>query len=138
MPPLLAALPTLAAIAGIAGTGVTTGLEVSGALGGGAGAPPPPAAPKPPDANALLNLKQLTSSADSNTQAQTSGTAGDFFRFIMDQLQAGTTGQPGSAGAAQSTVNGPQQFTPANNQPTNSVVNGQAPNLSDFLSSFTG
>lgn len=128
-------LPALAAIVGIAGTGVSTGLELSGALGGG-GQPQAPAAPtpKPPDTNALMNLKKLVGSADSNTQAQTSGTAGDFYRFIQDQLAAGTLGQPGSAGAAQSTVNGQQPFTPANNQVTNAAVNGTNLTQNDIFS----
>jgi hypothetical protein len=80
-----------------------------------------------------LQRRQQIGSADSNTQAQTSGTAGDFYRLIMDQLNSGTLGQPGSQGAAQQTV-----FTPANSQPTNAAVSGQPANLSDFINGFSG
>jgi hypothetical protein len=127
-------LPALAAIAGLAGTGVSIGESIANS-GGGAPSPKTPTAPTPtpPDANALLQRRQLIGSADSNTQAQTSGTAGDFYRLITDQLNSGTLGQAGSQGAANQTV-----FTPANSQPTNAAVAGQVPNLSDFLNSFSG
>ena len=133
MPPLIALLPTLAAIGGLAGAGVSIGEAVAGSGGAKAPTTPTAPAPTPPNPQDLLQKKQLLGQADSNTQAQTGGTAGDFYRLINDQLQAGTLGQAGSQGAANQTV-----FTPANSQPTNSVVNGQAPNLTDFLSSFSG
>jgi hypothetical protein len=133
MPQLLAIIPFIVAGANLA----QTGFGLANSIGGGGG-PQTPATPKPtpPDANALAKLRQRIGSADANTQAQTSGTAGDDFRRFIDQWLAGTTGQPGSAGAAQSTVM-ESQFAPANSQPTNAVVGNQVPNLSEFLNSFS-
>ena len=134
MPPLLAALPAIAAAVGIAGTGITTGLEVSGALGGGA--PPTPTAPTPttPNQQQLMQQKALVSQEAPNVVGQTSGLASPSYDSIIAQILAGVTGQPG-ANAAGAAATG-QQFTPANNQPTNAAVNGQPANLSDFVNSF--
>jgi hypothetical protein len=137
MPPLIALLPTIAAAVGIAGTGITTGLEVSGALNG-PGAPGTPAtpAPTPPNAQQLAQQKALVSQQEPNVVGATSGLASQDYVSLISQILAGTVGQPGSRAAGAAATD--QNFTPANSQPTNSVVNGQTPNLSDFLSSFSG
>jgi hypothetical protein len=74
----------------------------------------------------LARQRALIGTADANTQGQTSGTAGDFYRLITDQLNAGTLGQPGSQAGANATV-----FKPANSQPTNAATGNV--NLSDFI-----
>lgn len=131
--------PAIGAASAIAGAGTTIGEAIAGAGGGGSPSPTTPTTPPgptPPNLQELLQKKSLVSSADANTQAQTAGTAGDFYRLITDQLKAGTLGTAGSQGAAQSVVGG-QSFQAANNQPTNALP-GQIPSLSDFINSFSG
>lgn len=131
-------LPALAAIAGLAGTGVSIGESIANSGGGAPSptAPTTPQGPKPPDANALLQQKALVSNQLPNVVGATSGLASPSYDSLIAQILAGTIGQPGSAAAGASATD--QQFQPANSQPTNSVVNGQQPNLSDFLSGFSG
>jgi hypothetical protein len=129
-------LPVVAAIAGLAGTGISVGETLANSGGGGAApkpaAPPPP---KPPDPAALLQQKALVAQQNPNEVAATAGLANPAFLALMDQLRAGTLGQPGSAAAGASATG--QQFSPANSQPTNAAVSGQPINLSDFINTST-
>jgi hypothetical protein len=136
MPFLAGLLPLLGSIGTLAGTGIGIGEAVAG--GGGTPNPTAPTtpAPTPPNALQLLQQKALVSQQNPNEVAATSGLANPDFMALMDQIRAGVLGEPGAT-AAGNVATG-KTFTPANSQPTNSVVNGQAPNLSDFLSSFTG
>jgi hypothetical protein len=134
MPPLLAVLPFIIGAAGVA----STGLGIANAVEGSGGAPtnPTTAAPTPPNAQALATQKALISQQLPNVVGATSGTASPEYDSLIAQILSGVTGQSGANASASQAVG--QQFTPANSQPTNAVVNGQQPNISDFLSSFTG
>jgi hypothetical protein len=124
-------LPMLAAIAGLAGTGVSIGETVANS-GGGAPTTPTTPTPTPPSAQALAQQKALVSQQLPNVVGATSGLANPSYDSLIAQILSGITGQSG-ANAAGASATG-QQFTAANNQPTNAAVNNQSPNLSDFLS----
>ena len=147
MPPLVAALPVIAAVAGLAGTGVGLGLELSNQPGGATTPPPTPA---------VINQEQQQEKAAISQQApnilaQTSGLANPDYVAQLAQLLAGTGGQTGSQGAASqiasqlfglspgtpATPGAGSSFTPAgtgtanNPAPANSQVQ-----LSDFVNRF--
>ncbi len=140
MPVLLAALPILLPALGAAataGTLASTGLNIANTISGpGAPATPAAAAPKPPDAQELLQKRELISQQIPNLISSGSGTLSPEFIQLMASLNSGVLGTPGANAAGQAATE--QQFTPANSQATNAVVNGQNPSLSDFLSSFSG
>jgi hypothetical protein len=153
MPPLLAALPLIAAIGGLAGTGVGLGLELSNK----------PGAPKTvPETPAQIGtnqnqIKAAVSQEDPNILAQTSGLANPDYVAQISQLLAGTGGQTGSTGAARDAAAqafglpsisggggtgpvrppatpGSQQFVPAGQSPS---ADSQTPvQLSDFVNRF--
>jgi hypothetical protein len=126
-------LATTAGLAGLASTGV----GLAGTLGGpGTPAAQTPPGPTPPNPQQLLQQKELVGQQIPNVVGSTSGLASPAYDALIAQLLAGVKGEPG-ANAAGAAATG-QQFNAANSQPTNSVVNGQNPNLSDFLSSFSG
>ncbi len=157
MPPILAALPLIAAIGGLAGTGVGLGLELSNRPG----SPSPTAA-----TNAGVTAEQNNSAQQAekaaisqqapNVNAATSGLANPEYVEQIAQLLAGTAGQPGSTGAAKSAIAqafglpggavGPapgvqgtstSNFTPAGT--TGNANAGSAPvNLSEFDTRFFG
>jgi hypothetical protein len=97
MPPVLAALPLIAAVASIAGTGVGLGLELSNS----GGSTPKPVPPSP----ATINQNQQAIKASIGQEApnvisSTSGLANPDYVAQISQLLAGTGGQTGSTGAA--------------------------------------
>ena len=128
--------PAIGAASALAGAGTVIGSTIANAVGGpGTPTPTTPTPTPPPDQQQLLQQKQLVSQQLPNVIGATSGLASSSYDSLIAQLLAGVKGQPG-ANAAGAAATG-QQFNAANSQPTNSVVNGQEPNLSDFLSSFT-
>jgi hypothetical protein len=149
MPPLLAALPAIAAIGGLAGTGVGLGLELSNQPGTPKPTPTPP--PTPAAITDTQNQeKALISQNAPNVLSQTSGLANPDYVAQISQLLAGTGGQTGSTGAARQIVQqlfglpglpgagSGTQFTPAG---ATSGATGPAPaatdtKLSDFVNSF--
>lgn len=132
MPPLIALLPTLAAIGGLAGTGVSIGEAVANS-----GGPPKPVTPvaTPPNAQALAQQKALVGQQEPNVVGATSGLASPSYDSLIAQILAGTLGQPGSTAAGNAATG--QNFTPANSQATNSAVQGSPIQLSDFLGTST-
>ena len=134
MPPLIALLPTIAAIGGLAATGTTIGMDIAGA-GGSKPAAPTTSTPAPPNAQQLAQQKALISQQVPNIDSATSGTTSPEYQSMIAQILAGVTGQPG-ANASGAAATG-QQFSAANSQPTNAAVNGQDVNLSSFLNNNT-
>ena len=124
----LAFLPEIAGGAALASTGLNIANQVSGP--GTTPAPTVPG-PTPPNAQQLLQQKALVGQQLPNVVGATSGLANPSYDSLIAQILAGVTGQPG-ANAAGSAATG-QQFTPANNQPTNAAINNQQPSISDFL-----
>lgn len=129
-------LPVIAAIAGLAGTGISVG-ETLANSGGGAPSPTTPTtpAPTPPNAQALAQQKALVSQQTPNVVGATSGLASPGYDSLIAQILAGTLGQPGSTAAGNAATG--QNFTPANSQPTNAAVQGQPIQLSDFVGTST-
>lgn len=99
MPPLLAALPLIAAIGGLAGTGVGLGLDLSNQPG--KPAPTPPLTPAQIGTN-QNQIKAAVSQEDPDILSSTSGLANPDYVAQISQLLAGTGGQTGSTGAARS------------------------------------
>jgi len=104
MPPaLIAILPTIAAITGIAGTGVGLGLELSNQPGS-----PKPASVTPPtpaqQSATQQQEKALISQQAPNVLSQTSGLTNPDYVAQISQLLSGTAGQSGSSGAAQQAI----------------------------------
>lgn len=128
-------LGIIASIGSLAGAGTSIGLAAANA---GSGTPTTPATPTPtpPNAQQLLQQKAAVSQQEPNVVGATSGLASPSYDSLIAQILAGTVGQPGSNAAGASATG--QSFTPANSQPTNAAVNGTEPNLSDFISSFSG
>lgn len=131
MPPLVALLPTIAAIAGLAGTGISVGET----LANSGSKPAAPAPTPPPDQQTLLRQRELAGQQASNIEGQTSGAAGPDFLSLFAPYLAGISGQPG-ADAAGKGASG-QGWAPANSQPTNAAVTNQPVNLSDFINTST-
>jgi hypothetical protein len=147
MPPLLALLPeietwfatnaaTIGAVSGLAGAGISGGEAIANAVGGkpNATAPSTPA-PTPPNAQQLLQQKELVSQQLPNVVGATSGLASPSYDSLISQILSGVLGQPG-ANAAGAGATG-QSFTPANNAATTAAVNDQVPSLSNFLDQFS-
>jgi hypothetical protein len=98
MPPLLALLPTIAAITGIAGTGVGLGMELSNQPGT---PKPATAAPAAIDANAIGVQKNQEVSASNqfpSIQAATGGALSPDAWVQLSQLLTGSAGTPGVSG----------------------------------------
>jgi hypothetical protein len=141
MPPLIAALPAIAAIASIAGTGVTVGET----LANQPGAPKPPAAaPGPTPAQQAQTRAQQQAAVTENLptfEAETMGAANPAYYAMLSALSSGVAGQPGGQNAAQRAV--AQSFGfPAlpTLTPSTSTSNTSVPPtptaLSDFVNSF--
>lgn len=150
MPPVIAALPLIASIASLAGTGVGLGLELSNQPGN----PKPPTTS--PAATALQNtttqnaIKESVSQQTPDIIGATSGLANPEYIASIVQLLAGTAGTSGSRGAAGQAVasafglpglspgtqgTSGSNFVPAGaNQPN--PAPGAPTNLSDFVSQF--
>src|SRR5579863_8023504 len=134
---MAATLAILASIGSLAGAGTSIGLGIANA----AGSPAAPAAPAPtpPNAQQLLQQREAVAQQEPNVVSSTSGLASPEYSSLIAQLLAGTLGQPGST-AAGNAASGftpgtgqtlTQNFTPANSQATNSVVQGSPLQLSD-------
>jgi len=153
MPPVIALLPTIAAIAGLAGTGVGLGLELSNQPG--SPKPVTPAAPTPAqNAATQLQQKALISQQVPNVISQTSGLANPEYAAEIAKLLSGTAGQPGSTGAAQQAIAAAfglpptafggggatptAKFTPAGAAPnTSAAADPTSPvSLSEFVKQF--
>jgi len=150
MPPVIAALPIIAAVAGLAGTGVGLGLELSNS-GGGSSKPVPPTP-------AVINQNQQAIKASIGQEApniisSTSGLANPDYVAQIAQLLAGTGGETGSTGAARQvaaqlfglnadSVNpsgaaSTPSFTPAGTgQNPNSAESNSPVQLTDFINRF--
>ena len=150
MPPLLAALPIIAAIGSLAGTGVGLGLELSNRPG----SPKPPSTTTTPavqtpaeQSQQQAQQKALISQQTPNVLSATSGLANPAYVEQIASLLSGTAGQPGSTGAAQQAVGSafgfnslpgtPKSFTPSGGAGGSGGGTSGAPNnLSDFVNSF--
>lgn len=125
-------LPVVAAIAGLAGTGVSVGETIANS--GGPKTPATPA-PTPPNAQALAQQRALVQQQLPNVLGATSGLASSSYDSLIAQILAGTLGQPGSTAAGNAAVG--QNFSPANSQATNAAVQGSPVQLSDFVNTST-
>jgi len=154
MPPLLAALPLIAAIGGLAGTGVGLGLELSNQPGKTSATPNAGVTAATNNAN-LQAEKAAISSQTPNVDSATSGLANPDYVASISQLLAGTAGNPGSTGAAQQAIaqafglpggsgtggttpgqaTSTSNFTPAGANP-NPAAQNQPTNLSEFVQRF--
>ena len=132
MPPLIALLPTIAAIGGLASAGVGIGEAVANS---GGSKPPTAPTPTPPNAQQLAQQQAAVSQQLPNVVGQTSGLASPSYDSLISQILAGVIGQPG-ANAAGAGATG-QAFSTSNSQPTNAAVQGQPIQLSDFVNSNT-
>lgn len=133
-------LPVVAAIAGLASSGVGIGEAIANS---GGQQPTTPAAPtpKPPDAQALAQQRALVAQQYPNVVGATSGLASPSYDSLISQILAGVVGQPG-ASAAGAAAGGfqpgtGQSFSVANSQPTNAAVQGSPIQLSDFVNTST-
>jgi hypothetical protein len=148
MPPLLAALPLIAAIGGLAGTGIGVGLDLSNQPGKPAPTPPPTPASITSNQN---QIKAAVSQQDPNVVSATSGLANPDYVAQISQLLAGTAGQTGSTGAArqaaaqafglpnipgQGSGGTSQPFTPTGSSTTPAADPNAPVNLSDYLQRF--
>ncbi len=161
MPPLIAALPAIAAIASIGAAGTTIGLDIANA--GGGGAPKPAAAVPPPgptSADQAAQQKQTQAAVAQQTptiEGLTSGYANPGYYAQQGAVQAGVAGQPnadnsalraveqafgltpgslagGSAGGASSAA---KPFTPAGvGDPKQGAFPTGTTDLSDFVNTF--
>jgi hypothetical protein len=155
MPPLLAALPLIAAIGGLAGTGVGLGLELSNQPGSPAPTTPNAGATAATNNANMQAEKAAISQQTPNVNAATSGLANPDYVAQIAQLLAGTAGNPGSQGAAQQSIaqafglpggsgtggttpgqgTSTSNFTPAGANPSPAAQNNPV-NLSDFVTRF--
>jgi hypothetical protein len=129
----------LAAIGGLAGAGTAIGSTVYNAVSQPGPQTPTTPAPTPPSTQTLDQQKALVSQQLPNVIGATSGLASPSYDSLISQILAGVSGQSG-ANAAGAAATG-QAFQAANGGGAgtgNPIVNNQVPNLSDFLSSFTG
>src|SRR5579863_2807337 len=127
MPFLAGLLPLLAGVGSLAGTGLGIASAVENA---GSPAAPAAPAPTPPNAQQLLEQRAAGAQQEPNVISSTSGLASPEYSSLIAQILAGTLGQPGSTAAGNAATG--QNFTPANSQATNSVVQGSPLQLSDF------
>lgn len=105
MPPLLAILPTIAAIAGIAGTGISLGETLSN-LPGGTPTPAPPTQAQN-DANAVATRKAQETSVSSafpTLQAQTGGSLSPEATVQLATLLTNNAGAPGIGASTQDLI----------------------------------
>ena len=159
MPPLLAALPAIAAIAGIGAAGTTIGLDIANSGGPSTPSPTTPLAPVGPtpaqQAQTTLQQKAAVGQQLPNIEGLTSGFANPDYYAQQGGVAAGTAGQPGGQGAAMlaveqalglppGTLTGggtasatPKKFTPAGAGGTNQGAFPNSPaDLSDFVGTF--
>jgi hypothetical protein len=161
MPPLIAALPGILAIAApvasIAAAGTTIGLDIANAGGPSAPKPTAPAGPTPAQqAQEQTQLKAAVGQQLPTLEGLTSGFANPGYYASQGALNAGVAGQPGGQNAAMAAVEKalglppgsltggatgggtPTKFTPAG--VGNSTAAGAFPqnqvNLSEFVDSF--
>jgi hypothetical protein len=161
MPPIIAALPVIAAIAGIGAAGTTIGLDVANAGGPSMPKPVPPAGPTPAQQQADAAQKTAAVGQQLPTiEGLTSGFANPDYYGQQGALAAGVAGESGGPGAAASavekafglppgTLSGvsggtgggapgtPQKFTPAGTGGTNqgAFPPGET-DLSSFVNTF--
>jgi hypothetical protein len=128
--------PAIGAASALAGAGTSIGEAIANSGGPPTPATPTPPAPTPPNAQALAQQRAAVAQQTPNVVGATSGLASPSYDALIAQILAGTIGQPGSAAAGASATG--QNFSPANAQPTNAVVQGQPIALSDFVNNFTG
>lgn len=132
IPAITAAAPAITAATGLG----SLGLGIANAAGGGpSGSPATPPAPTPPTAQQLAQQRALVQQQLPNVLGATSGLANPAYDSLIAQILAGTIGQPGSTAAGNNAVG--QNFSPANSQATNAVVQGQPVQLSDFVNTST-
>jgi len=145
MPPLVALLPTIAAVAGLAGTGVSLGLDLSNQPGTPKPATPTPAQTAATDAATQTQQRELVSQQLPNVLSSTSGLANPDYTAQIIQLLSGTTGQAGSTGAAQQAVNSAfgitpavKKYTPAGADPNTSAASSPSSpiSLSEFVKAY--
>jgi hypothetical protein len=102
MPELIAAivplLPTLAAGASLAGTGVGLGMELSNKPGSPSTPTPSPAVTDATANQAAMNQKALVSQQLPGLQAQTGGSLAPDTLVQLAQLISGQAGTPGASG----------------------------------------
>ena len=98
MPPLVALLPTIAAITSIAGTGVGVGLELSNLGGGGAPTPTTPGAPAPQTSTTNAAQTAAVSSTLPTLQSLTGGSLSPEYAAQWGSTQAGLGNNPAAAG----------------------------------------
>lgn len=151
MPPLLALLPVIAGIDGLAATGIGLGETLSNQPGK-APATATPTGPTAAQQTATINAEKAAVSQQApNVISDTSGLANPDYIKSITQLLAGTAGTTGSNGAATQAINsafglpgggspGTQNtstsnFTPAGVNPNPNAA-AQPVQLSDFVNSF--
>ena len=105
MPPLIAALPAIAAIASIGAAGTTIGLDLANAGGPSMPKPVPPTGPTPAQQQADKAQKTAAIGQQLPTiEGLTSGYANPEYYGQQGSLAAGVAGQSGGAGAAAAAV----------------------------------
>ena len=122
--------PAIGAASALAGAGTSIGEAIANS----GKQPPTPGTlpgPTPPNAQQLLQQRAAVAQQEPNVVSSTSGLASPEYSSLISQILAGVLGQPG-ANAAGASATGQQNFTPANSQATNSVVQGSPLQLSDF------
>jgi hypothetical protein len=101
MPPLIAALPAIAAAATIGAAGTTIGLDIANAGGGGTpSAAPATTTPAGPTPAQQLQQKEAVSQQLPTIEGLTSGFANPDYYAQQGGVAAGTAGQPGGNAAA--------------------------------------
>jgi hypothetical protein len=111
----VALLPAIAAIAALAGTGITVGETLANQPSG----KPPTATPAPAVSPAMApQIKAAISGQDANIQAQTGGSLSPDYLTQIAPILAGTAG-PGTSGIAQGATN---TFTGGANNPIAQVL----------------
>lgn len=131
-------MSALGALSGIASAGTTIGETIANAGGMSAQQPTPttPTTPQGPTLQQLMQQRALIGGELPNFVSQTAGLASPGQDLWLSLLQSGQAGQPGANASGQAALG--QQFTPANNAPTNPTVANQPINVSDYLNNFSG
>lgn len=105
MPPLIAALPAIAAIASIGAAGTTIGLDLANSGGPSTPKPVPPTGPTPAQQQQDAAQKTAAVSQQLPTiEGLTSGYANPEYYGQQGALAAGVAGQSGGTGAAAAAV----------------------------------
>jgi hypothetical protein len=105
MPPIIAALPLIAAIGGIASAGTTIGLDLANSGGPSTPKPVPPTGPTPAQQQADAAQKTAAVGQQLPTiEGLTSGYANPEYYGQQGALAAGVAGESGGTGAAASAV----------------------------------